>query len=150
MQRIDKIVGIVDGIVLAIGIVIIQLDDLVLAYRLGIGQGRTEIIGTERIVIILIERRSGIQLIKTVQRIIITIPVVLVHRPVQIERKGPEILFEFMPEGQIGTVDIVPAVAAGSSALCAVDRRSVLIDLEGIGRAVGLAGLECYIQPENK
>ena len=87
MRRIDEIIGIINGVVVDIGMIVIQLDHLILPHRLGIGQRRAKIIGMKGIRIILIQRkiRNRVWPIIPVPRKIISVPLVLIDRSVQIE-----------------------------------------------------------------
>jgi hypothetical protein len=132
MRRIHKIKSIVNRIGAGMSIVIIQFHDLVLAYGLCKGQRGADRIGMERIVIILIDREGGVKLIEIGPREIIPAAIIDIGRSVDIEGKGLEIPWKFMPERKIRAVHIVSGIGAGIIGIDRIDGRSVLIYLEGI------------------
>lgn len=63
----------------------------------------------QRVVIMLPQILGGIQFEEIVQRIIVAAAIIDVHSAGDIQRDGTVGFFEFMPQRQIGTVDIEPA-----------------------------------------
>ena len=115
MRSLLEVIGIINAGVLIIGIIIVQLQDLVLPDGLRIRKGGAEIEGMKRIVIPLID---GIDysVAKGVQCIIITIAVIHIRRRIQIEGYGPERFFKSMPELKIRIIDIKAGIVAGAMA----------------------------------
>jgi len=149
MGGLFEVIGIIDTGVLIIGIIIVQLQDLVLPDGLRIRKGGAEIEGMKRIVIPLID---GIDysVAKGVQCIIIAIAVIHIRRRIQIEGHGPERLFKPMPELKIGVVDIEAGIVAGRMTERTIDQGPVIIGSDGAGGAIGRGRLKAYPRPEDQ
>jgi hypothetical protein len=127
LHGINVIVGIVGGSAFVVSIIIVQLDDLVLADGFGIGEGRAERAGMKGVGIVLIEDLCAIQFEEIIHGIIIPLSAVVIDGPVEVDGKSPVRFFEFMTEGEIGAVDIEAALGAGGVAVGAADRGIVLV-----------------------
>ena len=106
MERTVEIVGVVDGRALIIGIVIGQQQVGMFADGLGIVQGGVDRIGMQRIVVVLVDGLVRIQFVKIVPGIIEPVAIIDVDSSGKVQGQGPVGLFEFMPDGKVGTVDI--------------------------------------------
>src|SRR5882757_3758474 len=73
-----------------------------------------------------------------------------IGRTIHVQGQGTVFLIEFMPELEIGTVDIEPACISRGLVRRSIDRRSMVVDGRRIGRAVGRAVLKSGIRTENK
>lgn len=100
--------------------------------------------------IVLIEYLRGIQLVKIIHGIIISLSAVVIDIPVEVHGKGPVRFFEFMTEGEIGAVDIEAALGAGGMAVGAADGRIVLVRGGRDGGCIGPGRLEAEVRAEDK
>lgn len=145
-----KVIGVVDGGALVVTIVVGQQQIGMFADRLGIVEGRADRIRMERVVIVLIDILIGIQFVKGVVGSIITVAVVDVSGPGEVEGQGAVGLFELMAEGKVRAVDIEARVFTGRMSYGTTDGGVVLIDGIGDRRGIGGSGLDGHVWPEDK
>src|SRR5262249_30219308 len=143
--RVLVVVGVVGGRVMGIGMVVVKLDDRIFCDRFGIGQGRAEGDRVQRIVVVLAEVLGRIEQDEAVERVVVGVAVVDVDGPVDVEGEGPVWFCEFMPEGDIGAVDVEAVVGAVGIADRGADGGAVLVGGRGDRGRVGAAGLKSDI-----
>ena len=98
----------------------------------------------------LIDILIGIEFVESILRSVVSVAIVDIGRPGEVQGEGAIGFFELMPESKVRAVDIKSRVFTGRMSYGMTDGGVVLVDCIIDRGGIGGSGLDRHIRPEDK